>query len=61
MVTFGHCLLVVSTKSKHGGGGGAGGAWSRDGARPGTSLPGGPVVKNPPAEEAGDRVFSIDP
>ena len=27
----------------------------------GTSLPGGPVVKNPPAEEAGDRVFSIDP
>lgn len=27
----------------------------------GTSLPGGPVVKNPPADEAGDRVFSIDP
>ena len=26
----------------------------------GTSLPGGPVVKNLPAEEAGDRVFSID-
>ena len=27
----------------------------------GTSLPGGPVVKNPPVNEAGDRVFSIDP
>ena len=27
----------------------------------GTSLPGGPVVKNPPADEARDRVFSIDP
>ena len=24
----------------------------------GTSLPGGPVVKNPPADESGDRVFS---
>lgn len=27
----------------------------------GTSLPGGPVVKDPPADEAGDGVFSINP